>query len=199
MPNEQWKPVKGFEGRYEVSNMGRVRSTIDNHGRAVENIRALREASNGYMYLNLWSNGKMTTKHVHKIVAEAFVEKSENAQCVNHKNGDKTDNRAENLEWCTYSENMRHAYENGMIKPTKGRRDGMYGKHGKDHPSSKPVEQYTLDGEFVGEYESGVEAGKALGVNGANIQRCAAGKRKTAHGFRWKYKGTEWRYVYDGR
>lgn len=199
MPEEIWKPIDGFEGRYEVSNLGRVRSLTDNKGNKRIKVRRLQLAKSGYLYLNLWAKSKMYVRKPHRLVAEAFLDKPEGAQCVNHKNGDKTDNRAENLEWCTYSQNTRHAIETGLIEANLADRLDMTGKHGKEHPSSKPVEQYDLDGNFIAEYESGVEAANALGFRASNIQRCAAGRRKTAHGYRWKYKGVEWRYKYDGR
>jgi hypothetical protein len=198
MPEEIWKPISGFEGRYEVSNLGRVRSLTDNKGNRRIKVRSLRMAKNGYLYLNLWVKGKMYVRKPHRLVAEAFLDRPEGAQCVNHINGDKTDNRAENLEWCTYSQNTRHAIETGLITDP-ARNFDMTGKHGKEHPTSKPVEQYDLDGNFIAEYESGVEAANALGFRASNIQRCAAGRRKTAHGYKWKYKGVEWRYEHDGR
>ena len=197
MPEEIWKPVVGFEGRYDVSNMGRVRSLINNceNLRAEPKIRKLTLGKSGYFYVVLWDHGNNKVLRVHRMVAEAFLEKPDNAECVNHVNGIKTDNRVENLEWCTLSENTLHAIRLGLVVDpashfhTKGR-------HGKDHPTSKPVEQYTLDGEFIGEYESCVEAANRLGFVANNIQRCAHGKRRTAHGYRWKYKGVEWEYCF---
>lgn len=184
---EEWRSIEGYEGKYEVSSLGRVKSLSDNKGRERELILVPRIAKNGYLYLNLWKGSKAKSRKIHRLVAETFIKRPSGAQCVNHKNGVKTDNRLENLEWCTYSQNTKHAYTNGLIKPTDGCNNGMYGRHGVEHPSSKRVEQYTLDGEHIGTWDSCIEAGKALGVNGANIQRCARGDRKTAHGYLWKY------------
>lgn len=195
MPEEIWKPIAGFEGRYEVSSLGRVRSIMDNKGNRRIKIRKTRLAKNGYLYLNLWIDGRIYVRKPHRLVADAFLEKPEGSECVNHINGIKTDNRAENLEWCTYSDNIRHAIRTGLLKDPAKHLD-MTGVHGKDHPTSKPVEQYTLDGEFIAEYESCVEAANELGFAAGNIQRCAHGKRKTAHGYRWRYKGVEWKYSY---
>ena len=197
MPEEIWKPIAGFEGRYEVSSLGRVRSLVDNKGRKRIKIRKTRLTKSGYLYLNLWIKCKMHTKVVHKLVAEAFLDKPDNAQCINHINGVKTDNRVENLEWCTFSENSLHAIRTGLVVDPASHFQTK-GKHGKDHPTSKPVEQYTLDGEFIAEYESCVEAANELGFAAGNIQRCASGRRKTAHGYRWRYKGVEWKYSYKG-
>lgn len=185
---EIWKSIEGYEGKYEVSNLGRVKSLQDNKGRKREQIVVVNIANNGYLYVNLWKTSRAKSKRIHRLVADAFCERHEGDECVNHKNGVKTDNRAENLEWCTYSYNTKHSYEKGLRKPTRGEKDGMYGVHGKDHPSSKPVLQFTLDGEFLREWENAIEAGKALNIRGASIQRCARGDRKTAFGYKWEYK-----------
>lgn len=187
---EMWKNIEGYDGNYQISNLGRVRSTIDNHQnkRCVPKIRKSRIGNSGYLYVNLWKDGKPKSEKVHRLVASCFCEKPADAECVNHINGIKTDNRAENLEWCTYSDNSKKAYEMGLIKATKGSLNGMYGIHGKEHPSSKSVLQYSLNGDLIAEYESGIEAGNILGVDGRSIQRCARGERKTAFGYRWSYK-----------
>lgn len=185
---EYWKSIEGYEEKYEISNLGRIRSLIDKNGKKRELVLRPRISKNGYLYLNLWTGSQGKPRKVHRLVAEAFCYKPDDAECVNHKNGVKTDNRAENLEWCTYSYNAKHSFETGLRQPTKGEKDGMYGVHGKDHPSSKPVLQFTLGGEFLKEWENPIEAGKALNVCGASIQRCARGDRKTAFGYKWKYK-----------
>lgn len=187
---EMWKSLNEYDGNYQVSNLGRVRSLIDNHGRIREIpiIRKARLGKQGYLYVTLWKHGKSTSEKVHRLVASCFCEKTDNAQCVNHINGIKTDNRAENLEWCSYSENVKSAYDLGLIQATKGEKNGMYGVHGKEHPCSKPILQYSLNGNLLAEYENGIEAGKILGVDGGSIQRCARGDRKTAFGYMWRYK-----------
>ena len=185
---EIWKSIEGYEEKYEVSNLGRVKSLKNNKGIDRELILKPRISKNGYLYLNLWNNSVCKAKKIHRLVAEAFCFKSDNAQCVNHINGVKTDNKAENLEWCTYSYNTKHAVEKGLIKPTIGKINGMYGKHGKNHPSSKPVLQFDMKGNFLKEWESCIEAGTTLNLCGGSIQRCARGDRKSAFGYIWKYK-----------
>lgn len=109
---EVWKPVKGFENLYEVSNLGNVRNA---NGR----MRKPFMIHQGYLMIDLFHNYKRIHARVNRLVAEAFIPNPENKTEVNHKNGNKTDNRAENLEWASKSENMIHAYKNGL--QSKGR------------------------------------------------------------------------------
>ena len=88
---EAWKSVQGYEGKYEVSSLGRIKSLVDNKGVSRIKILTPRISKNGYLYLNLWSNNIGKAKKIHRLVAEAFCEKPDGAQCVNHKNGVKTD------------------------------------------------------------------------------------------------------------
>lgn len=105
--NEIWKPVKGFEGLYEVSNIGRVKSFVGRWG-IKERILKPWLTSNGYWHVCL---GRGNKKMIHKLVLEAFAPNPKGKPCCNHKNGIRTDNRIENLEWCTYAENNRHAID----------------------------------------------------------------------------------------
>ena len=110
----EWKPVKDYEG-YEVSNDGQVRSLdrIDSAGRKLKGkILSATPSSSGYLMVYPSKNGKNHAMTVHKLVAQAFHGLSD--LWVNHKNGVKTDNRAENLEWLTPGDNLKHAWENGL-------------------------------------------------------------------------------------
>lgn len=115
MNNEIWKPVKGYEGFYEVSNLGRVKSLdrIDSLGRNHKGI-ILRPNHNrhGYEYVCLRKNGNKKFKNIHRIVAEAFIENPSELPQVNHKDEDKTNNRVDNLEWCTAKYNMNYGDRN---------------------------------------------------------------------------------------
>lgn len=117
---EIWKDIKGFEGAYQVSNLGRVRS-LDRKNSRGQKIRGkvLQEQNNtkGYLYISLYkgSRDKRENRYIHRLVAEAFIPPF-NGETVNHKDGDKNNNVISNLEWATQSENIKHAYENNLIK-----------------------------------------------------------------------------------
>lgn len=111
---EKWKDIKGFEGKYQISNLGNIKSLKDNHKRDTEKIKKLKKAKNGYLYANLWLKSKAYVRKPHRLVAEHFIPNPNNYPCVNHKNGIKTDSRVENLEWCTYKQNTAHSFEMGL-------------------------------------------------------------------------------------
>lgn len=116
---EVWKDIKGYEGLYQVSNMGRVKS-LKRKSRNLNNEedRILKHAVNkfGYCHFSLSKFNESKTMTMHRVVAKYFIPNPKNKPCVNHINGIKTDNKVENLEWVTYSENMKHAYKKGLNK-----------------------------------------------------------------------------------
>ena len=121
---EIWKAIKGFEEQYEVSNIGNIRSIdrvvkhyIEGFTRKYKGAsKNIRLNDKGYFRCNLKKDGKRFDFTTHRLVAEAFIPNEESKPVVNHKNGIKTDNRVENLEWCTISENVIHATKNRLIK-----------------------------------------------------------------------------------
>lgn len=122
---EEWRPIRGYEGIYDVSNCGRVRSlsrVVNNgspHGRKLpDKILLPGKLKDGYLGVSLNRDGTCKYFKIHRLVAQAFIPNTDNKPYVNHKDGVKTNNVASNLEWCTQAENMRHAYNNGMIKPS---------------------------------------------------------------------------------
>lgn len=128
---------------------------------------------------------------VHRLVAETFIPNPEKKTCVNHKNGIKTDNRVDNLEWCTYSENNKHAWEIGLQATTPKQRlhSIELGKTKGGH-NAKRVVQYDLQGNLIKEWRSATEAGKQLKIYYSNIISCCLKKYgfKTAGGYTWRYK-----------
>ena len=119
---EVWKDIKGYEGLYQVSNLGRVKSLEryvirkNNKGRQLIHKKILVSCVNthGYMSLSLSKNNKGVNHRVHRLVATAFIPKVDNKNIINHKNGIKTDNNVNNIEWASYSDNLLHAYKTGL-------------------------------------------------------------------------------------
>jgi len=127
---EIWKDIKGYENLYQISNKGRVKSLshINNLGRLrPECILGNRPNDRGYHTAVLYNNGKSKTFKVHRLVAFAFLDNINNKPQVNHKDGIKSNNNVENLEWATISENMKHAFKNGLVTiKTRRNKKGQY-------------------------------------------------------------------------
>lgn len=129
---EIWKSVLGFEGYYEVSNIGNVRS-CDRYVKCSRGgnyrlwkgkvLRQTKASTRGYMQVHLSKKGVISAVYVHRLVAESFL--LERNETVNHIDGDKTNNKLENLEWISYSDNNKHAFELGLKKPSGGRKKGI--------------------------------------------------------------------------
>ena len=154
---EKWKNVWGY-ANYEVSTSGKVR----NKGKEVKQCKN----NKGYYTVDLYKDGERKRFFVHRLVAETFIENPKNLYCVNHKNGNKTDNRVENLEWCTSGENLKHAYE----------------KLGRVHRKGTKIICIELNKTF----ESIKSASEELNVNKEAIGNCLAGRVKHAGGYSWK-------------
>lgn len=186
---EIWKDIKGYEGLYQVSNLGRVKS-LNYKQTKKENVLKCCKNSRGYSLLTLTKNKTVKSYNVHKLVAETFIPNLQNKFCVNHINGIKTDNRVENLEWCTLNENMQHSVRilgnNKSLFTTDN--NPSKGKFGKYSCSSKKINQYDKQGNYIKTWDSIIDITRELGIN--NISTCCRNKRhiKTAGGFIWKYK-----------
>lgn len=114
--NEIWKDIPEFEGRYQASSLGRIRSIQDNHGNYREHIRATWVSSKGYVYVQLFVKDVRHNVSVHHAVASAFIPNPEKKKTVNHIDGNKQNNHVTNLEWNTHSENLKHAHATGLKK-----------------------------------------------------------------------------------
>lgn len=179
------RPV--LDGRYLVDQLGNVYSARNKAGnpRAVPLKMKLRRTREGYLALNLYRDRQTKIMaYVHRLIAEAYCDNPEGKTQVNHINGVKDDNRAENLEWLTPSENTAHARETGLADLRKT--NYARGHFNEAHPRSKPINQLSKTGEFIKRFPSLHEAARA-GFHQPNISSALAGKRRTAGGYCWEY------------
>lgn len=186
-----WKDINGYEGYYQISDNGEVKSLrrkLKNHSRnvfyySIEKILKISFDSNGYKIVNLYKNGAKKTLKIHRLLAIAFIPNPHNYPIINHKNSIKHDNSLDNLEWCTYHYNWHHAMDNNRIKP----------KSGEDHPNSIKVYQYELKtGKFIMSYSCATEAAKSIpkGIM-TNISSACSGKYHSACNYKWSYEKHE--------
>ena len=183
---EEWRAIKGYEGIYEVSNLGRVRSLDRIQSRSSwrqrefmqhykGRILKLRKNNKGYCIVTLQVHRNFDTRLVSRLVAEAFIPNPNNLPIVNHKDQVPTNNVASNLEWCTIQYNVTYANAVEM-RATK---------------LARPIEQLTLDGKHVAFYKSANEAERICGYDHTNIGRVIHGKQMQYMGFLWRYTNTD--------
>ena len=175
---EIFKDIDGFEGKYQVSNMGNVRSLNYLGTQTTRNLKPVRHHL-GYMTVKL---GAGRWAMVHTLVATAFIPNPDKKRCVNHIDGNKQNNAVWNLEWVTHKENNQHAIRTGLRDPHKNNKP-----IGNDNPTRRPILQYTLDGQFVRRWECISEAARQIGCRSCQINNNVAGRNKSCHGFIWRY------------
>lgn len=162
---EIWKDVEGYEGLYQVSNEGNVRSLKKGIILKAANV------NNGYLAVQLWDNGIPKMKLIHRLVAEAFIPNPDNLPQVNHKNEDKALNIVENLEWCSAKYNMN--YGTAISR--------------RVDKQSRQVEQLdSVTGELIRRWESTNECGRN-GYTQSSVSQCCNGKRKQHKGYTWRF------------
>lgn len=179
---EIWKDIKGYEGLYQVSNLGRVKSmdrcvkTINNSTRLIKGkVLSAYITSNGYYRLSLCKEGVEKRYFVHRLVAEAFIQNPDNLPQINHKDENKLNNCVDNLEWtsakynCNYGTRIKRIAQKNKIS------------------HCKKVYQYTLDGEFIREWESALQVQIQLGYCASCIRRCCNGQHHYVYNFVWNY------------
>ena len=185
MKKEIWKDILGYEGLYQVSNFGRVKS-LDRWIKDKNGMYKLLKGKflkvikpQGYIVVRLFKDGKSKNYQIHRLVAQAFLEIPKELRHlegtrylqVNHKDEDKNNNNVDNLEWCDGKYNCNYGNRNKKVA----------------EKLSKPVLQYTLDGEFVREWKSTMECGRN-GYLFVCVSKCCLGKQKSHKGFIFKYK-----------
>lgn len=180
-----WKDIEGFEGVYQVSEAGEVRS-LDRDVLCADGViyhrrgKIMKQTVNvgrgnandrrGYCVVNLRKPGFARVYQVHILVAKAFIPNPQNLPTVNHIDGNKRNNHVTNLEWATFAENNTHAL-----------------RHHLRSPRGNQIAQYAADGTFVACYPSACEAERQTGITHMNIFQCLHGRTKTAGGFIWKH------------
>ena len=190
---EVWKSIRGYENLYEVSSYGRVRSLrhlvkqSGNKGTTFSRyyngkVITQREGIGGYIFVCLSNGASKKTLRVHKLVAEAFIPNPNNYPQINHKDENKSNNRVDNLEWCSPSYNCNYGT----------RIDRIIAKTGK------PVGQYDINGEFIQEFPSVSEASRTLGISFSSIASMANGRKRVKNGKEYERKsvgGFIWRWM----
>lgn len=192
---EVWKDIKGYEGMYQVSNLGRIKrlekSFIDSIGRNYnykEKIYKLQKDNNGYLMVTL---PKSKLFRVHRLVAEAFLENPNNLKEVNHIDGNKSNSNILNLEWVTHKQNMKHALESGLMENARK----IFSQKIKERklwelsPCNRvKVNMYDKNNNFIKSFDSLVDASKYIGVHAQRIWQVCNNIRKSTKGYIFSYE-----------
>ena len=172
-----WKDIEGYKGHYQISNYGNVRS--------LKKDAFLMKGGylKGYKIISLWKNGTGKMFRVHRLVALAFIPNPENKPCIDHIDGDRANNHADNLRWVTYLENNNNPITKKRLSENNAK--NMQGKEGALHPNSKPVKMIK-NGVCLKIYQS-IHLAKKDGFNDTLIIRCCKGRMKKHKGYNWEY------------
>ncbi len=198
---EIWQNIKGYEGLYQVSNMGRIKrlpkteyvynylSNTKVKRVKKEKILAYKRNSNNYIIVTLSNNGVSKAYTIHRLVAQTFIPNPNNYPQINHINGKKYDNRVENLEWCTASENIKHASRVGLRKTTKKQKTQAKRNLKKANEAKKrKIYQLTKDNKIIKVWDSMSDIFRELHFYWGNIGSVCRKEKELAYGYKWEYK-----------
>ena len=191
--HEIWKPIRDYEGLYEVSNLGGIKR-LENDKNRKEKILKPYKNKLGYLCINLYRDNKVKQMYVHRLVAIAFIPNPENKPCIDHINTIRNDNRIENLRWVTYKENMNNELTKEKLS---GENSNNYGKprseeikkkisesqKGGKNPKARGVFCYELNKSW----DTSAEASRELNIDSSNITKCCKGKCKSVKGYHFCY------------
>ena len=191
--HEIWKPIRNYEGLYEVSNLGGIKR-LENDKNRKEKILKPYKNKLGYLCINLYRDNKVKQMYVHRLVAIAFIPNPENKPCIDHINTIRNDNRIENLRWVTYKENMNNELTKEKLS---GENSNNYGKprseeikkkisesqKGGKNPKARGVFCYELNKSW----DTSAEASRELNIDSSNITKCCKGKCKSVKGYHFCY------------
>ena len=165
---ETWKAIAGYEGLYEISDMGRVKSLW--YGK--EKILKPGKNTHGYLFVCLSKDGQKKVSLVHRLVAESFIQNPNNLETINHKDEVKTNNTVTNLEWMSRKDNNNYGTHNKRMAEALSKQVQMFDKK---------------TGELLATFPSLMEAERVTGIDKSNISKCCNGKYKSAGGYIWRY------------
>lgn len=167
--------IRGYSG-YFITKEGAAwtKKTYSLNPKGKLKLLRVYDNGNGYLKITLYKKGKPKQVYIHRLVARQFIKNPDKKKYINHKDGDKKNNNVSNLEYCTHSENMLHAFASGLNKPSH----------------QKPLYQFDPDNRLIAEFSSIQEASKITGINRGNINTVCLGIRQTAGKYIWRYKET---------
>lgn len=175
--NEEWRPVVGYEGLYEVSDMGRVRSLNYNKTGKIRLLSICHNRKSAYDIVTLFKNGKRCYEQISRIVASAFVPNPNNYPEVNHRDENTHNDCASNLEWCPSSYNINYGTRNKRVSE----------KLKNYYKWAKKTLQFDTEGNFIRDWVSMAEIERVLGYDPSAIARACRGEQKTSYGFIWRF------------
>lgn len=205
LATEEWRDIAGYEGKYQISNLGRVLlfGVYRDGRRYSQRIKKTRFGVGGYEYTILTDfSGKAKTWKIHRLVAMAFIQNPNEYPCVDHIDGERTNNRASNLRWATYSMNAnnpitirrlsqalkQHCSQDFVRERLRAMANDPANIKARRDSAIRTVCQLDKSGDFIREFESITEAANFVGGNVTSITRVCRGRRPSAYGYKWRYK-----------